>query len=557
MKTASNKADLERLYAEWRDGSDGFLKWVSDIKPRVLTSKNRYEVFVPADFQIEAIRGALTRNPDGTWKNLRIAISMPRRHSKTTLAALLCLWRFSLWENENIVAIANSEDQVKATGFGMCRKIVLNTPFLARQIGRKNVYQNRIDFPERQSSIRLVATNVSALFGEKITVGWCSEIHAAANIEAYQVISSSLGDSEGAWLLIDSTVDSLNGPLHALEKAQADPEIDGVYVYMRSYRDLADACENSPPWIDRRWLRLQEKSLPPAMFGSQHLNLRSEAQNNLFRSVDVDSCMDSIPHPVSMEELRTIADGRSFACGGGFDRAVINSRHGDNNIWTVTAKLAREGGEDPEYIVLRQELVDPLDKYIKRRIEADFKQYNLQNVCLESFNTADVFTWCVDQGIPSEHVFASQRSKEAAFMALYRAVSQGRLHFSEGLKDLADEMRVFPYEISANGQPSFGQSRKFKDDRVFSLAWSIYALRDMELSAFVLHNMMCVSRSPNARLCYLREGNIVLRCSDMCGSHKSVNGMFLQYKRRNVESEISLQDFFKQLVKLEGVRIYK
>lgn len=556
MKTTANKADLEKLYAEWRDGSDGFLKWLAAVKPRVLTSRNRYEVFRPEPFQIEAIRGALARNPDGTWKNIRICITMPRRHSKTVLCALLAIWRFALWSNENIVALANSEDQTKATGFGLVRKIILNTPFLARQIGRKNVLTTRVDYPEKQSSIRLVSTNVAALFGEKITCGWVSEIHAAANIEGYQVISSSLGDTEGAWLLIDSTIDALNGPIHGLERLQEDPEVEGVFVFKRSYRDLADALENSPPWISRPDLRLQAKELPPAMFASLRLNLRSESQNNLFRAVDVDACMGDLPHPMSLDELRAIADGRTFATGGGFDRAVLGSRHGDANVWTVTAKLAREGGEDPEYIVLRQDVVDPLDKYIKRRIEADFKQYNMQNVCLESFNTQDVHTWCIDQGIPAEHVFASQRSKEAAFMALYRAVSQGRLHFSEGLQGLADEMKIFPYEISANGQPSFGQSQKFKDDRVFSLAWSLYALRDMELSAFVLNNLMCASRSPASRLCYLREGNLILGCSELCGSHKSVNGMFLQYKRRNVDSDISLSDFFKRLVKVEGVRIY-
>lgn len=551
---AAQKAQAQAKLSEWRDGADGFLLWLKDVKPKVLNSRNQWQVFTPEPFQLEGIRGALARHPNGTWKNQVIAFSYPRRHSKTVLCALLALWRFTLWPNENIVVLANSENQARNTGFGLCRKIVLNTPFLAQQVGRDNVFTNEIRYPALQSSIRLVATNVAALFGEKVSVGWVSEVHAAQNIEGLQVISSSLGDTEGAWLLIDSTVDAEGGPLHSYEKAQADPDIDNVFVHRIEYASLDEALEKSPSWINRKWLQLQHKQLPEMMFGTQHLNRRCDAQGSLFSVADVERCMERLPHPMSMDDLRKLADGRTFATGGGFDRAFLNSKHGDRDIWTAIAKVAREGGEEPEYYVLHQEQVSNHDKYIKKCIAEDYERYSLQNVALESYNMQDVFTWTVDKSITSELIIATQKHQIPAFMHLHRIVREGRLHFSDKLHELAEEMKVFPYEMDGDS-PRFGKSRRNHDDRVFSLAWAIYSLRDMELAAFVLNNMVCTSKSPHSRLCYLRTGELVLHCSDMCGSHKSVAGMHLQYTRRNVDSEISLPEFYKRMVKKSGVTL--
>ena len=67
----------------------------------------------------------------------------------------------------------------------------------------------------------------------------------------------------------------------------------------------------------------------------------------------------------------------------------------------------------------------------------------------------------------------------------------------------------------------------------------------------------CVSKSRNAALCYLRSGNMVLHCSNVCEAHKKVERMWFQYKRHRVESEVSLPEFFRYFVKVTGVRFYR
>lgn len=541
--------------ASWREGADGFLSWVEDIKPRIPAASGGFTVFTPEPFQVEAIRGALAQNPDGTWKFGTLAFSMPRRHSKTVLCALLCLWRFTTRTTENIVCLANSERQSMSVGFGLARKIVLRTPALLDQIGRSNVQQYRIELPALGNSMRTVSGNVAGLYGEKITVGWCSEIHAAISDEGMQVLASSLGDSINSWLLIDSTVDGMGGPLHRLEQLQASGEDPSVYVWRTEYRDLAEALEKSPSWIRRDWLKSRAAQLLPADFASQHLNQRQASSQTLFALGHIEACKDRFPHPFTKEDLERIAQGKTYACGGGLDRAYGFSLHGDSTIWTSVAKVAGNPGEEPHFYVLSQQnILGSLGTLIKKAIQSDNDTFTLKNVCIESYNSQDVGVWAMERGLPVEIIHATNTAQVPAFTELHRIVAEGRLHFSDKLDDLAREMGTFLYELK-NGQPRFGTD-KFHDDRVYSLAWAIHSLRQQELASFTLENVICRSRSSHADCCYMRGGDLVLPCSYSCQSHIQVQQMFNQYRHTNLESDITLPGFFANIVTVDGIRLY-
>ena len=554
--TAQKKGFTPSQVRAWRDGADGFLQWIADIEPRVPGSKGTFEIFRPEPFQADAIRAALRRNQDGTFKYITIALSFPRRHSKTTIMALLSLWRLCNFANENQICIANSERQSVSVGFGLCRKIVLNTPLLTSLIGKANVLAYRIDFPKLQSTMQTMSCNVAGLYGSKVTIGWISEIHAAANDEAMQVLASSLGDSVNSWLLIDSTVDAIGGPLHRLEQLQESGEDPTVFIRRVEYRDLEEALEKSPPWIRRDWLKSRAAQLLPATFESQHLNRRGAAQNNLFALADIQACVDRLPMPFSGDDLKNIAAGRTFITGGGLDRAYFASLHGDSTIWTAVAKVADAEGGEPHYYILNQKsILGSLASGIKKAIVADNTAYGLTSTVVESYNAQDIGLWITEMRIPAEIVHATNTAQVPAFMELYRIVKEGRLHFSDKLPDLVREMGTFFYELK-NGQPRFG-SDKWHDDRVYSLCWAIYSLREQELAAYTLRSIICESRSAHARLCYLRRGDMILACSESCPSHKRVAAMHLQHRANRVESDLTLPEFFKALVKTGGLTLVK
>lgn len=540
----------------WRNGADGFLAWVRDVQPRIPARKGGFAVFVPADFQEEAIREAMA-HVDGRWRYQTIAFSFPRRHSKTTLMALLVVWRFTLFgPGENIVVLANSERQTLSVGFSLVKKIILNTPALLAQVGRDNLRTYDVRHPKLQNLIQAVASNPAGLYGQKISCGWVSEIHAALSDDAMQVLASSLGDTEGSWLLLDSTVDGPGGPLHKLEQLAASGEDPTVYVKRVEYADLAEALEKSPPWIDRQWLRSRQKQLLPAIFATQHLNQRVASTTSLFAPADIKSCQEQVPHPLPVDDLDRITEGRRYLTGGGLDRAYFGSLHGDATIWTSVAKVAEPDDGEPHYWVLHQQaILGSLASGIKKAIVRDRERYGLTNVVFEAYNAQDLYLWSAEQQIPCEVIHATSTAQVPAFMELYRLVKEGRLHFSLGLEALAGEMCTFMYELKGD-KPRFG-SDKFRDDRIYSLAWAVHSLRSQELAVYELPDIICDSKSRHASACYLRQGDLILPCSQTCEAHKRTEAMWMKHRAARVESELTLPQFFQAMVSVAGVKAYR
>lgn len=549
-------AFTKKQVQSWTANSpEAFFAWLEDIQPRVPSARGGYAVFVPEQFQRDAIRDALATDDAGGWKYTTIAFSAPRRHGKTILAALLVLWRFTTRPTQNIVCMATNERQTVATGFALVRQIVLNTPALLAMIGKENVQQYRITYPALQNSIRTTSCNVSGLYGEKISVGWMTELHAAPSDEPMQVLASSLGDSLNSWMLIDSTVDGIDGPLHRLEQLAESGEDPTVFVRRIEYADLAEALEKSPPWIRRDWLKSRKAQLLPATFETQHLNRRTAATNSLFAPEDIAACREPLPMPFEKAALEAWTGGRSFITGGGLDRAFFFSAHGDSTVWTAIAKVAAPDGGEPHYVVLNQQkILGSLASGIKKAILADVERYALANVVIEAYNSQDVATWAQEQGIPVEVVHATNTAQTPAFLELHRIVKEHRLHFSDKLEGLTKEMTTFLYEL-VNGSPRFGSDR-FHDDRCYSLCWAIYATRKNELATFTLPNIICDSQSKYSRFCYLRTGDAILNCAKTCPTHTAVQGMFLQYRRTAIDSDLSLQEFFQNMVKVKGARLF-
>ena len=246
--------------------------------------------------------------------------------------------------------MASNERQSVATGFALVRQIILNTPTLLAMIGKENVQTFRIVYPALQNSIRTTSCNTAGLYGEKITVAWMTELHAAVSDEPMQVLASSLGDSLNSWMLIDSTVDGIGGPLHRLEQLAESGEDPTIFVRRIEYADLAEALEKSPSWIRRDWLKSRKAQLLPATFETQHLNRRTATTNSLFAPEDIAACREKLPMPFEKAALESWAGGRSFITGGGLDRAYFGSLHGGKRV-ADEVRMAR-GVEQVDLVIM-------------------------------------------------------------------------------------------------------------------------------------------------------------------------------------------------------------
>ena len=93
-----------------RPGIGGFANWFSDIKPKVLTSRNSYEQIRLTRLQRDTIKAMLAVDSDGKLAHSLNLLVWPRRHGKSTINELIVLWLFCSKKNFTIQLLGNNEE---------------------------------------------------------------------------------------------------------------------------------------------------------------------------------------------------------------------------------------------------------------------------------------------------------------------------------------------------------------------------------------------------------------------------------------------------------------
>jgi hypothetical protein len=363
---------------------------------------------------------------------------------------------------------------------------------------------------------------------------------------------AGLLDTQNALMLIDSNVDPPGGRVHRLEmQAKAD---DTILLKRTKYDSWEQYIEKAPPWISIKRAEQLKRSVLEVEWKRDLLGRRSDAVNGLFPAEVIELCKSKYQIPAT--DIQFLSQGRAFKVGGGLDRSK-SLFGGDNTVWSVVLKVASPEHGEPEYFTLSQELIVPnTSRMIKRAILKDHEKYKLDMVTMENYEVTDLAPWLSDQRIPFELVSAHDTNQNASFPEFHRICKEGRFHFPESLKGLASEMGTFVYTQKTGGTYSFGHaSQKFKDDRVYSVNWAIFSLRDAVMNLYTLGSFACKNKSTRRHLCFLMGGSLRLLCRESCHAYQEVEGMFRQYKQYRLDSEITVEEFFDSKVKHVGARI--
>lgn len=555
LSRSSSISNLAASIASWRDGSEGFFKFLIDVQPRVPSANGGYTPFELDDRIRSEVRKALD-NPD-----VSVAVfSFPRRHGKTVLAAMLITWRFLTRPTENIAVVANSEKQVASTAFKTIKTAFEQTPLLQRlvSIGTIKIGADRIEMPTTGSIIQAYSSNPAALWGMKLTAAQISEIHAAKNggDDVYEALAGSLLDTKGSLLIIDSTVAPRSSKLFELYQSAThptDPDTSIAFAHIE-YADLDEACRKSPSWIAPGKLRSLSRQMLPHKFALLHLNRWGDAANALFPADLLKSCVEEYPL-----DLTALAAGSAYVVGGGLDRAFGGSRHGDA---TVTACVAKIALDDEEHLFVLDAEAVFLGRLggIKKRLETYHRAYSMSRATLESYGAQDVADWCATQPYSGgvETIHPSRATKYAAFTGLYQAAAEGRLHIHPAFKDLVAEMAIF--EVIEDGKatdgqaaiPKFSHPRGAHDDYIHALAWAAYSLRHVTMNPYEVEGIQCGGRGAAIAHCALNGGGMIPPCADACRSMEEVRRLYAAYFARNPVAPVELPAFIESKVKNIG-----
>lgn len=532
------KISADRI-ASWRNGADGFLQFIDDVKPRIPSEKGGFQPYtVPSDL----VRDEIRRSLGGEFST--IIFCWPRRHGKTVAAALLVVWRFLTKKTQTIAIVSNSEKQSVDTAFKLVKTILEQTPYTADLIRSESIKisADKVEYDAVKNVIQAFPASPAALYGKKLSIAQISELHAAKNDAIYQVLASSTIDSDDGLVLVDSTVGARSSPLFALYNlaiSGADPTICFSHI---QYGDLEDAVARGPSWIAPAKLRSRAAQMLPIEFAQQHLNQWTAANNSLFPADVIERCNAKFPL-----DVKVIADGAACAVGAGLDRAYGFSLHGDATVTTCVLKTL-QGEEDHFYVLASDDIKFSSAAGIKKNLTRYHKDYGMSKVAIETYNAQDIGAWAGEQKFQHELVVATAEWQSGAFTALYNAAAEGNLHIHPAHAKLFKEMETFEYRIEGTGT-SKGRIAKFEaangshDDHVYSLAWAIYSLREIELNHYEVNWIHCFSSGPSVHLCVLNGGELVPPCADTCRSMTDIINVYGKYKSRSYASCLSFEDF--------------
>ncbi|WP_018044900.1 terminase large subunit [Methylobacterium sp. 88A] len=517
----------------WKGGSEGFFRWLDDVRPMVPSSKGGFEPYVPGPLE----RIELTTALDGGYRT--IVLCWPRRHGKTLAAALIIAWRFMSRRTQNVAMVANSERQSVDVAFKLVRDILRETPYAAAMVkaDKITIAADKIEYPALGNVIQGFPSNPAALFGKKLSIAQVSELHAATSDAAYQALASATIDSDDGLVLVDSTVGSRSSPLYGLyglHERATDPSLFFSHI---AYRDLEDACARAPRWISVAGLRSRAAQMLPGEFAQQHLNLWGSSTTSLFPPAVLDQCRGTYKL-----DIASITGGAAHVVGAGLDRAYGFSLHGDATVASCVVKVLV--GEDPHYYVLASDKIAfSAATGIRRAFTRYRTEHGMSRAAIESYNSQDIAAWCGDQTFDHEVISPTLERQGNAFTALYAAAAEGRLHVAPGFSTLLAEMGMLEYQLGASSAPRFEAAKGYHDDHVYALAWAVYALRDVELNPYELKGVHCYGPGPSPSLCILNGGELVPPCAGSCRSMLAARDLYRGYLGRGPLVPVDFPEF--------------
>lgn len=549
----TSKTDPAELLRRWRQpGSAGFFAWLDDVKPLIPSEKGPWQQFEwPNDTVKEEVRRAL----DGDFST--IVWCWPRRHGKTVVSALVICWRFLTRAEQVVAIVANSEKQTTDTAFRLVKGILEKTPFSKTLVDSQAIRMgaDTIEYAALGSRIQGFPSSPASLFGKKLNLVQCSELHAARNDATYQAIASAIIDSDDGLALIDSTVGSRRSPLYMLYQLWKNKADAALYYSHIFYSDLEDAVRNGPAWIAEKKLRSRAAQMLPLEFGQQHLNTWGDAASLLFPEATRKALEQSYPL-----DPAAIADGRPFVVGAGLDRASgLVLTGGDSTVTACVLKVVGDDDEAHVYVIDVSEIAFGSAGGIKRRLSAYAKDFGLKKAVLEASNVVDILSWCQEQSFEAEAIFPTRERQAAIFQELHRLATEGRLHIHPKFKKLFKEMETFEYRIESNGSKGsiavFEHAKGAHDDAIFALAWAIYSLREVELNPFELDGIYCNAIGPAVRMCILNGGDHIPLCASECKTMAALNVLYEKYSCKSGCAVMALPDFYNMRVTNTGPHV--
>ncbi len=303
-KTIVTPVEALREDISYRDGGEGFCKWVEDhICLPVYPEGSPIPVWTPVNNMSHEKHPVTGRSYNDIWDNQKViakeALVMVngkfkhrliifvwmRGEGKSLLACLVQLWKFFCFPRQQIMLGANSKEQTKFVHYDIMRDIILNSPKLISIIGRRNVQEKEIKLRDRKGNTGSFIRSISSFSGivSNVTGYTFSEMFDMKNPKFFVQLDGSIRNMPNAMGVIDSTVSEKSHILYKLFQTFSRGEDPTLYV---SYRcsEGGDYKDYWNPQMTQEQLDSYRSKFPEVEFDRYFRNTWEAGTSRLFTS---------------------------------------------------------------------------------------------------------------------------------------------------------------------------------------------------------------------------------------------------------------------------------
>ena len=286
----------------YKDGPEGFIKWCNDFVyipiypegsdiavwtpmcelsdvPNPKTGKSYKSIWEEQQWEIRRCLRML----NGRFLYRLIVFCWMRGEGKSFIACLVQLWKFMNWPRQMIVLGANSKEQTKFVHFDIIRDIILNSPKILAQVGKRNIQEKEIRIRDESDNIGSIIRPISSFSGivSNITGYTFSEIFDMKNPKFFTQLDGSIRNIPNALGVIDSTVSTKDHILYNLFSSFAEQKTKTLYFsYRCSNKGVADDFWN--PNMNQQDLDDYKVKFLPADFDRYFRNIWGKGGENAF-----------------------------------------------------------------------------------------------------------------------------------------------------------------------------------------------------------------------------------------------------------------------------------
>lgn len=309
-RSKNNKPTLKTRVIHYTDGAEGMIKWCNDkvrvpIYPEgsdaaewtflrdlptevnLRTNKSYSTIWIE---QQKVLREALKMENHRFVYRL-IVLCWMRGEGKSLLACLIQLWKFFNFPRQQIMLGANSKDQVKFVHYDIMRDIILNSPELVAQIGKRNIQEKEIRMKDYKGRLQSLIRSISSFSGivSNITGYTFSEIFDMKNPRFFVQLDGSIRNMPNSFGVIDSTVSEKTHVLYQLYHSFLTKKTKGVYFSYR-HSKLGKQEDYWNPQMDDDQLNDYKVKFPFGEYERYFLNLWSAGHVKVFTEEMIEEC---------------------------------------------------------------------------------------------------------------------------------------------------------------------------------------------------------------------------------------------------------------------------